>query len=217
MKKTRFSEEQTVKILREAAPAFMTSMVPGLAPTRIQGAKPSPPEFSHRGDRETSSSCELPRRERLTADRRSRNLSPTGHSVDGPGGGMVFRGLIAALVVVASLLGIVQPAIACANCVPRTDCCPAGSLPGCSESGYQTASCTQADGCCALSTTVAPSVLAVKGRTPHAHVSAASAAIAPPAMFGLGREPTELRTLAARIPDPVNQSLTYLRTARLRL
>jgi hypothetical protein len=129
---------------------------------------------------------------------------------------MVVRRLIAALVVVASLLGIVQPAIACANCVSRTDCCPAGSLPGCSESGYQAASCTQTSSCCALSTTVAPSVLAVKARTPQAHVSASSSAIALPTMVGLGQQP-EPRTLAARIPDHFNESLTYLRTARLRL
>jgi hypothetical protein len=130
---------------------------------------------------------------------------------------MVFRRLIAALIVVASLLGIVQPALACANCVSRIDCCPAGSLSGCSESGYQAASCAQTNSCCALSITVAPSVLAVKARTPQAYVSAPSAAIGLPIMFALGWEPTELRTLAARIPDPVNQSLTYLRTARLRL
>lgn len=130
---------------------------------------------------------------------------------------MVFRRLIASLVIVASLLGIVQPALACANCVSRTDCCPAGSPSGCSESGHQAASCAHTNSCCALSTTVAPSVLAVKARTPHAHVATSSAAIGLPTMFGLGREPTEPRTLAARIPDPINESLTYLRTARLRL
>jgi hypothetical protein len=129
---------------------------------------------------------------------------------------MVVRRLIAALVVVASLLGIVQPAIACATCVSRTDCCPAGSPPGCSESGFQAASCTQTSSCCALSTTAAPSVLAVKARTPQAHVSASSVAIALPTMVGLGQLP-EPRTLAARIPDHFNESLTYLRTARLRL
>lgn len=64
---------------------------------------------------------------------------------------MVFRRLIAALVVGASLLGIVQPAIACANCVSRTDCCPAGSPSGCNETGHQAAPCTHASSCCALS------------------------------------------------------------------
>jgi hypothetical protein len=130
---------------------------------------------------------------------------------------MVFRRLIAALVVVASLLGIVEPAIACATCVSRTDCCLAGSPSGCSESGQQAASCTQAIGCCGLSTAVASSVLAIKARTSQGHVSASSAAIALPIMAGLGQQPAQPRTLAARIPDPINESLTYLRTARLRL
>jgi hypothetical protein len=130
---------------------------------------------------------------------------------------MVFRRLIAALVVVASLLGIVQPAIACATCVSQTDCCPAGSPSGCSETGRQTASCTQTINCCALSTTIAPSVLAIKARTPQAHVSASSAAIALPGVIWLGQQRAQPRALAARVPDHVNDSLTYLRTARLRL
>jgi len=130
---------------------------------------------------------------------------------------MGFNRLIAALVVVASLLGIAQPAIACANCVPQTDCCPTGSPSGSSELGQPSASRTQAISCCALSTTTAPSVLAVKARTPQAHVSASSAAIALLTMVGLGQQPAEPRTLAARIPDHVDESLTYLRTARLRL
>jgi hypothetical protein len=128
----------------------------------------------------------------------------------------VFRRLIASLVVLACLLGIVQPAIACATCVSQTDCCPAGSPSGWNETGHQAAPCTEASGGCALSTIVAPSVLAIKARSPQGHVSAFPAAIALPTMVGLGRQP-EPGTLAARIPDPVNESLTYLRTARLRL
>jgi hypothetical protein len=129
----------------------------------------------------------------------------------------MIRRLIASLVVVASLLGIVQPAIACANCVSRTDCCPAGSSSGFSETGDQAAPCTEASGRCAFSTIVAPSVLAVKARSTQGHVSAFPAAIALPAMVGLGQQPEQQRVLPARVPDHVNDSLTYLRTARLRL
>src|SRR5437763_4422027 len=51
----------------------------------------------------------------------------------GPEVALVVRRLIASLVLVACLLGIVQPALACANSASRTDCCPAGSPAGAGE------------------------------------------------------------------------------------
>jgi hypothetical protein len=75
----------------------------------------------------------------------------------------------------------------------------------------------QASTCCALRTTVAPSVLAIKARNPQGPASGSAAAVALPTMVGLRQQSAEPPRLAARIPDHLNDSLTYLRTARLRL
>jgi len=127
---------------------------------------------------------------------------------------LVFRRLIASIVVLACLLGTLQPAIACANSTSRTDCCPAGSP---ADTGRQAAPCAQASSCCALNPAIASSVSAIGVRTFQDHGSVPSAAIALPITVRVGQYLRELQTSAAQTPDPINESLTYLRTARLRL
>jgi hypothetical protein len=55
---------------------------------RAQPALPGVSSLGASAGCERWPTCEPPRRERLTPDHRSRNLSSTGHSVDGPGGGL---------------------------------------------------------------------------------------------------------------------------------
>jgi len=122
----------------------------------------------------------------------------------------VVRRLMTSMVLVACFFGIVQPALAYTNCASRTDCCPAGSPAGCAEQVCLASPCVQAD----AST---PSVSAVRPRTAQAHASGPSPANALPTGLPVGQHPPELRTPPAQIPVHANQSLTYLRTARLRL
>ena len=129
----------------------------------------------------------------------------------------MVRRLIASMVLVACFLGIVQPALAYANCASRTDCCPAGSPVGCAEQMGLASPCVQADSCCALRAASTPSVSAVRPRTAQGHTSGPSPAIVLPTVVPVGRHLPELRMPAAQIPDHVNESLTYLLTARLRL
>ncbi len=125
----------------------------------------------------------------------------------------MVRRLIASMVLLACLLGIVQPALACADCASRTDC-PAGSTAGCD---LPASPCAQAISCCEMGAAVAPSVSAIAARATQGHEPESSAASIPPTGLRVGHSLEELRTPLARIPDPTNQSQTYLRTARLRL
>lgn len=129
----------------------------------------------------------------------------------------MVRRLMASMVLVACLLGIVQPTLAYTNCASRTDCCPAGSPTGCAEQLCLASPCVQPGSCCAERATSTPSVSAVRPRTAQAHGSGPSPANALPPGLPVGQHPRELRTQPAQIPAHVNQSLTYLRTARLRL
>jgi hypothetical protein len=130
---------------------------------------------------------------------------------------MVVRRLIASLVVLACLLGIVRPAIDCSNCVSRTDCCPAGSATDCGAQIRSASHCAQATHCCALRATVAPSLSLIGVRVPQGHASGFPAATLLATMPTVGRPLLNLRTPVAFIPIHVDESLTYLRTARLRL
>ena len=126
------------------------------------------------------------------------------------------RRLIASLVLVACLLGIVQPALACANSTSRTDCCPAGLPAGAGEQMRPASASIEAYGCCALRAAISPSVAAVRTRTAQgpasgSPVAAAALALVPVAQYSA--VPTPLALTAYR----VNESQTYLRTARLRL
>jgi hypothetical protein len=128
----------------------------------------------------------------------------------------VVRRLFASWVVVACLLGIMHSAIACAAaCALPTDCCPAGSPAGSGEQLQQPSLSAQASNCCVLGPAIATSVSAIGGRSDQGHASGSSAAIASPS--GARRPPQGLRAPAAQIPDHLDESLTYLRTARLRL
>jgi hypothetical protein len=125
----------------------------------------------------------------------------------------VVRRLFASMVLLACLLGIVQPALACADCASRTDC-PAGSTPGCD---LPASPCAQAISCCEMGATVAPSVSAIAARTTEGHELRSSAASIPPTGLRVAQSLQQLRTPLTRVPDPTDQSQTYLRTARLRL
>src|SRR2546430_11332796 len=93
----------------------------------------------------------------------------------GPEVALVVRRLIASLVLVACLLGIVQPALACANSASRTDCCPAGLPAGAGEQMRPASASIEAYGCCALRAAISPSVAAVRARTAQGHASGSPA------------------------------------------
>jgi hypothetical protein len=164
-------------------------------------------------ERENSPTCDLPPG---TVDSRCRiaELSAHGSLCElGPEGVLVVRRLIASLVLAACLLGIVQPVLACAGCAPRTDC-PAGCTPGC---GIPASPCAQAISCCEVGTAVAPSISAIAARTTQSHTPGSSVASSPPTDLRVAQSLQERRTPLALVPDPINESHTYLRTARLRL
>ena len=130
----------------------------------------------------------------------------------------MVRRLFASWVVLGCLLGILQPAIACAAaCASAMDCCPARSPPGSGEQLHQPSLSAQANSCCELRPAVTTSASAIGTRSDQGHPSESSAAVALPVVVRLGRPPQELRTPAAQIPNHLNESLTYLHTARLRL
>lgn len=139
------------------------------------------------------------------------------HSI-GPEVVLVVRRLFASWVVLACLLGVLQPAIACATaCASQTDCCPAGSPAGSREELAGPSIDAQSLSCCELRSAIATSVSAIDARNDQGHASGSSAPTAPSALIGVNRPPYQLRAAAAQIPDCPDQSLTYLRTARLRL
>jgi hypothetical protein len=127
------------------------------------------------------------------------------------------RRLIASLVVVACLLGIVQPALACANGASRSDCCPAGSPAHGGDQMRPAFPSLEGYSCCALPAAVAPSVWAVRTRTTHALASGSTAMVDLPTQDLVGQHLSALQTSPALIPYYANESQTYLRTARLRL
>jgi hypothetical protein len=123
---------------------------------------------------------------------------------------VVVRRLIASIVLVACLLGIVQPAFAC---VSPPDCCLsdcAGRMPP--GSGW-----VGRDDCCAIRAAVAAWVsLAPQSRQPL-DVAGGS-----PAFIALAADLQPVPPRETPVPRPAtgaatDQSLTYLRTARLRL
>lgn len=165
------------------------------------------------GQPESSPTCDPPRREQLTPDVGSLNVRLYGPPVDGPEVASVVRRLIASMVLLACLLGTVQPALACADCPPRTHC-PAGCTTDC---GIPASACAQTIGCCEVGAAVGPSVSAIAVRALQSHVPGSSAASIPPTGLRVAQSVHERRTPLVWTPDPVNESLTYLRTARLRL
>ena len=120
----------------------------------------------------------------------------------------MFRRLIISMTLVACLLGIVQPALAC-------DCCPKGSAPGCIE--QSAAWGINSNDCCAAAATLVSSPW-VTAQTRHALDQATGS----PGLFAAPANVPIAQQLLHRAPVRLggyrnNESLTYLRTARLRL
>ena len=154
--------------------------------------------------------CEPPRGEQLTLRRGSRNFASAGPSVTGPGGSVVVRRLIASIVLVACLLGIVQPAFAC---VSPSNCCLSdcdGQMPP--GSGWD-----GKDDCCAIRAAVTASVSLAPQLRQKLDGAGGS-----PASITVAADPQPAPPRETPVPRPstgaaIDQSLTYLHTARLRL
>jgi hypothetical protein len=118
------------------------------------------------------------------------------------------------LLLLACLLGILQPAFACA---PMHECCPPAAHSGCGEAIRQADAGLEAANCCATYAFVAYSgsiVAQPRYALDHIYNSPATLRIRPVLPVAMdGAVPTRL-TLTAHRRD---ESLTYLHTARLRL
>jgi len=122
-------------------------------------------------------------------------------------GSQVFRRLIVSVTLVASLLGIVQSALAC-------DCCPKGSAPGCIERSAAWGITTGE--CCAAAPVGSSPWFTAQTRHAADQASGSPALFAVPAAIPVAQQ--LLRGASAQLGHyRSNESLTYLRTARLRL
>jgi hypothetical protein len=128
---------------------------------------------------------------------------------------VVVRRFLASLLLWTCLLGIVQPAFACDW---RTDCCQSGSTGGCEGQPQPAASRVGTASCCAVQTNARLPVL-IRARPdqpqPHSSGVPVAADLAPVAPSSHPRRWTPLPRAIDHIV--FDQSLTYLRTARLRL
>jgi hypothetical protein len=128
---------------------------------------------------------------------------------------MVVRRFLTSLLLWTCLLGIVQPGFACAS---QTDCCQSGSTGGCGGQPDPAASGVGTDNCCAIQTN-APPAASIRARPDQPQLHSSGAPVA--ADFTRVELPTDPRgwtPLRRAIGHTVfDQSLTYLRTARLRL
>jgi hypothetical protein len=130
----------------------------------------------------------------------------------------MFRRLVVMLVLGVGLFGMVQPALAC---VTARDCCPTASALPCDGDHAGDAAFSEVDvPCCAahLGSGPAVSIDRTRGRFVIAHSQGS-----PDPVFLLASIPLR-RSAFVRpvVPESVsyylsNASLTYLRTARLRL
>lgn len=122
----------------------------------------------------------------------------------------MVRRLAASLMLLACLLGIVQPALAC---VSRPDCCSSG----CSTQAQPGLANAALDDCCGIQPAVGASVsLAPQPR--HAlNVAGGSPTPAAPVVDLQPRPQQTILAPPSATRPPTDQSLTYLRTARLRL
>lgn len=122
----------------------------------------------------------------------------------------MVRRLAAASMVLACLLGTVQPAIAC---VSRSDCCPSG----CSDQMACGSGWVEMAGCCTIQAPVGTSVSIAPQSRQALNVAGGSpalVALAGPVRLVPTREIPAARGASTSLTD---QSRTYLRTARLRL
>ncbi len=125
----------------------------------------------------------------------------------------MVRRLITSLTVWICLLGLIQPALACAS---PADCCPKGSAGGIEQSSVPGANAV--DGCCCVQQARAssPWVAAQPLKAPDHRAS-------PPASPGVefdvlvSQRAATQAALLVRADYRSNHSLTYLQTARLRL
>ena len=128
---------------------------------------------------------------------------------------MAVRRYLASLVLWTCLLGIVQPAFACAS---RNDCCQSGSTGGCGGQPQPAASPVGTDNCCTVQTnTPLPASICARPDQPQPHSSGAPVAadLTPVTLPGYLRGWTSLPPAIGHAV--FDHSLTYLRTARLRL
>jgi hypothetical protein len=120
----------------------------------------------------------------------------------------------AASLLLACLLGILQPAFACAS---RHDCCPTTAPSGCSEAIRHSGARLEAPDCCATAAFVAYSISIIaqpRYALDHAYNSPTTFPIL--TLLPVAADvvlPTRLAQTALRL----DESLTYLHTARLRL
>ena len=128
------------------------------------------------------------------------------------GGGIsVNPRLIAVLMLLACLLGIVQPALACA---PPSDCCS----PGCAGQPLPGSGWVEMSRCCAIQAPVAASFSIAPQSRQALNVTGGFPALITLADDPLRLVPTlDMRAGHAATTLRAGQSLTYLRTARLRL
>ena len=121
----------------------------------------------------------------------------------------MVRRLTVSLIVLACLLGMVQPALAC---VSQSDCCPAG----CGQPTHRSAAWVEISDCCATAA-VNPSV-SITAQQRHAldQTSGSPVLTAGPLDFQASAHPSVPPRLTANA-SALDQSHTYLRTARLRL
>ena len=114
----------------------------------------------------------------------------------------------------ACLLGMLQPAFACASI---HDCCPPAAQSGCGEAIRHADSALEAPDCCATHAFVAYSVSIIaqpRYALDHTYNSPATLPILTVLPVATDVVPAARRTLTGHRLD---ESLTYLYTARLRL
>ena len=150
------------------------------------------------------------RTQRLTPGLESRTLRPPRPFPERSAGALVVRRLAASLMLLACFLGIVQPALAC---VSRPDCCSSG----CSTQAQPGLADAALDDCCAIQAAVGASVsLAPQPRHALGVVGGSPTPVAPVVDLQL-RPQRDIPARPSATRYPTDQSLTYLRTARLRL
>ena len=121
------------------------------------------------------------------------------------------RRLVAALMLLVCLFGVIQPTLAC---VPPTDCCPSD----CNTQPQPGSVWDEMSGCCAIQAPVAASLSIAPQSRPALNVMGSSSAL-----ITLADDPLRLvlapgiRAAGVAIRSDTDRSLTYLRTARLRL
>jgi hypothetical protein len=132
----------------------------------------------------------------------------------------MFRRLISIVLVCASLLGLAHPLMACAAATQSSDCCTGDPASGCMTDGAPMLTTADAE-CCAV-TPVAPTLSIALPTRPMDHALPPGGSNGPvlPAHVDdkSSRSPaTRSLAFAQTTSNRTDATLTYLRTARLRL